>query len=173
VNNNVRKIRWFIGIIGTILLLFTGIGSKILENRTAKSIVINPDLLQQLGSEPADFEEMPERLDNELIFHITGGVILLGYLLTVILKYRKAALICLCFVILYFLSVRLDAAFTLTQEQQIRGYTIGGWVGKVGSYLLPFAVEMAIISQGWAALRPRRDRGNPEDESAINMPATT
>ena len=167
----VRKVRWFVGIIGTILLLFIGTGSKILENRTAKSIVTNPDLLQQLGSDPADFAEMPERLDNEFIFHIIGGVILLGYLLAVILKYRKAALVCLCFVILYFLLVRLDTAFTLTQEQQSRGYTIGGWVGRVGSYLIPFAVEMAIISQGWVALRPRRNKGNPEDESAINTPA--
>jgi len=167
----VRKVRWFIGIISIILLLFGGIGGKIFENRTAKSIFSNPNLLQELGKDPANFVEIPERLDNELIFHIFGGVLLLGYLLAVIFKYRKTAFIFLCLVIFYFLLIRLDTAFTLTQEEQSRGYTIGGWVAKIGLCLIPFVIEMTLISQGWIALRPRRNTVNQENESTIESPA--
>lgn len=167
----VRKVRWFIGIISIILLLFGNIGSKIFENRTTKSIFSNPNLIQELGKDPADFVEIPERLDNELIFHIIGGVLLLGYLLVVIFKFRKTAFICLCFVFLYFLLTRLDSTFTLTQEEQSRGYTIGGWAVKIGSCLIPFVLEMVLISQGWIALRPRRNIINQENKSTIENPA--
>jgi hypothetical protein len=149
----VKKAKLWVGIIGVILILIFGIGSNVIENRTTKSLVTNHDLLKELGYDLSAFADIPKRLDHELTFLIASGSLLLCYLLSIIKRKKKLSIVLFALVFLCLLIIRLDSVLTLTEEQRTRGFTTGGWIGKIGSELIPFLIEMFVIALGWLSIK--------------------
>lgn len=158
----VKKTKWKVGIIGVILLLIFGIGSNVIENRTTKSLATNHDLLKELGYDLSAFADIPKRLDQELTLLIVSGILLLCYLFSIIKRKRKLSLVLFALVFLCLLIIRLDSVLTLTEEQHTRGYTTGGWIGRISSYLIPFLIEMYVIALGWLAIEKNPSPKNVE-----------
>jgi len=150
-----KKAKWEIGIIGVIFLLIFNIGSSVIENRTTKSLATNHDLLKKLGYDLSAFSDIPKRLDQELSFLIVSGILLLCYLFSIIKQKRKLSLVLFALVFLCLLIIRLDSFLTLTEEENTRGYTTGGWLGRIFSYLIPFLIEMYVIALGWIAIEKK------------------
>lgn len=141
-----------IGVLACILLLFS-VGAEIFSVYTEYSITNNRELLIELGYNPDLFTRATSYWVTRYSFHFYGLTSLLLYLIFTQAKKLKAATVVfiLCFV--YFLICAIISITDLTQEQKMRGYTIGGWIAKIIVRLPKYTIELGLLVQGLLGVR--------------------
>jgi len=140
-----------IGIIVGILLL-VGTGTKLLSVYTEYNVMQNENLLIELGYDPADFQYSPAYWIERFAFHAFGLAVILLYVIFVASKKLRGAQIGFLLCLLYFLVVTYSNITSLSEEQQMRGYTVAGWIGRIVSWLLPLAIWLGLLIQGLLGL---------------------
>lgn len=144
------KIQIAIGIVTCILLLLT-ICSSFWELYLNFYIINNEELLKQIGYSPQDFD-VNFFLGIKLVFLTYGFVSLLLYLTFICLKKQKLSKILFLFFLLY--SV-IDAYLNITnlsQEERIRGLTIGAWILQIVVWLPKYSCELGLLIQGYLGI---------------------
>lgn len=146
------RIQIGIGIIACILLLIA-VGMEIFSVYTEYSITNNRELLIELGYNPDSFTRTTSYWVTQYSFHFYGFISLLLYLIFTQAKKLKAATVVFTLCLVYFLICAIISITDLTPEQKMRGYTIGGWIGRIILWLPKYIIELGLLVQGLLGVR--------------------
>ena len=141
-----------IGIIIGILLLLT-LGSNLLSVYNYQTLTSNEELLIKLGLNPSSYEYSLTYWIIRYSFHICGLVALLLYVIFVSIKKLRQSFIVFMLYSIYSLIIIIFAITALSEEEQIRGLTIGGWFAKIIVWMPKFFIELGLLVQGLLGVR--------------------
>lgn len=141
-----------IGLVVGVLLLMA-IGAEIFSVYTEYSILNNRELLIEMGYNPDSFSRPTTYWVSQYSFHLFGLISLLLYLVFVAVRKSKISAILFVLCLAYFLICAIINIADLTPEQEMRGYTMGGWIARVIVWLPRYIIELGLLVQGLLGVR--------------------
>ena len=155
-----------IGIIASILLFFITVRGELLklhlDYQISHDVALLTDeaLLTALGYKPPIvFQKSPTYWIGRLTFHIFGIVAILVYMTSVGSVRIKSAKVSFILCLIYFLTQAYGNITNLSYEEQVRGFTFGGWVANTIVWIPKYAIELGLLVQGLLGVRKRISNG--------------
>jgi hypothetical protein len=143
--------------VGTLLIL--GPVVALWRVHTEYSITQNETLLIELGYNPAEFQYSSGYWIERIGFHVFGFAAIVLYIVFVASKRLSGSKVTFILCLVYFVMLAYSDITGLSEEQRIRGFTLGGWIGWTLSWLPKYVVELGLLVQGLLGVR-KRIRGN-------------
>jgi len=158
-----------IGILVGILLLLLGPAVALWGVHTHYSITQNETFLIELGYDPADFQYSLGYWIERAGFHLFGFAAILLYIIFVASKKLSGSKVAFLLCLVYFLALAYSNITGLSEAERIRGYTLGGWIGRTLSWIPKYVVELGLLVQGLLGVRKQVRGSRPRTDK---QPAT-